>query len=70
MLVQGSHAFAMFSAHALRDWAWPRTRMDVTTFTRFAQNYNIGSQLALCGSTLHGTTLVTLSSGLVSSAAH
>ena len=31
--VQGSHAFAKFSAHALRDWTWLRTHMDVTTFT-------------------------------------
>ena len=51
--VQGSYAFAIFSARALRNWAWLRTHMDVTTLTRFVKNYNIGSLLALCGSTIH-----------------
>ena len=57
MFVQGSHAFAMFYTHALREWAWSRVHTNVTTFTRFAQNCNVGSLLALCGSAMHVATL-------------
>ena len=37
MFVQGSHTFAMFSAHALHEKAWSRAHMYVATFTQFAQ---------------------------------
>ena len=30
---------AIFPAHALREWAWLRAHTNVTTFTRFTQNY-------------------------------
>ena len=49
--------FAMFSAQALREWAWPRAHMNVTTFTGLAQTFNIGSLLALYGSTIPVATL-------------
>ena len=42
--------FAMFSAHMLREWAWPCAHMNVTTFNRFAHNFNIGSLLVFYGS--------------------
>ena len=32
----------MFSAHALREWAWSRAHIYVTIFTDFAQNYSVG----------------------------
>ena len=38
--IWGSHTFAMFSAHALREWVWPHSHIYLTTFTRFAQNWN------------------------------
>ena len=53
------------SAHALREWAWPRALMNVTTFTRFADNCHIGSLVALYGSTMHGA----LSPGAIPSTA-
>ena len=31
---------AIFSTHVLSEWAWPRAHINVTTFTRFAQNCN------------------------------
>ena len=43
----------MFSAHALREWAWPHAHMNVTTSTQFAQNCNIGSLVVLYDSTVH-----------------
>ena len=33
----------MFSAHVLHEWVWPRAHMNVTIFTQFAQNCNVGS---------------------------
>ena len=45
MFVKGSHAFAMFYAHVLCEWVWPRAQINVTTFTRFA---NIGSICLHC----------------------
>ena len=32
--------FAMYCAHALCEWVWPCTHMNMTTFTRYAQNCN------------------------------
>ena len=31
-------AFATFSTHALREWAWPRAQIKMTIFTRFAHS--------------------------------
>ena len=56
MFVWRSHAFAMFSAHALREWARLRVHIHMTIFTQFAQNCSIGSLLALYGSTMHVAT--------------
>ena len=50
MFVQGSHAFATFYAHALREWAWPRAHMNVTTFTRLLK-----IAIILQGACLHCT---------------
>ena len=56
--------FAMFSAHALHEWTWPRAHMYETTFTQFQQNCNIGCLVTLYGSTVHVATLaIALSSG-------
>ena len=60
MFVQGSHTFAIFFTHALREWAWPRAHMNVTTFTRSAQNCYRGCLLVLWGP-------VALSPGIVRS---
>ena len=49
-LYKGSHAFAIFSAHALREWVLLLVHINVMTFTQFAQNCNVGSLLALYGS--------------------
>ena len=49
--------FAMFSTPVLREWAWPRAHMNVTTFTQFAQNGWKGCLLALYDSTMHVATL-------------
>ena len=60
MFVQGSHAFAMFSAHALREKREIPVRhahTNVTTFTYFGQNWSIGCLLALYGSTKHPAQL-------------
>ena len=60
MFVQGSHAFAMFSAHALREKRGIPVRhahTNVTTFTYFGQNWSIGCLLALYGSTKHPAQL-------------
>ena len=55
--VYGSHALAMFSAHALRDGRG-HAHINVTTFTRFAHNCNVGQSLfALYGSTMQVATL-------------
>jgi hypothetical protein len=45
-----SNPFAMFSTHALREGRG-YARTNVTTFTRFSQNWSMWSQLALYGST-------------------
>ena len=46
-----SHTFAVLSTH---EQAWPRIHINVTIFTRFAQNCNnIGSLVAFYGSTTH-----------------
>ena len=37
MFEQGSHAFAMFSAHTLCEWARLHAHINVMTFTRFSQ---------------------------------
>ena len=51
MFIQGSHAFAMFSAHALREGRG-YARINVTTFTRFVQYCSMGALLAFYGSTM------------------
>ena len=51
MFVQGSHAFAMFSTHALREGRG-YARINVTSFTRFVQYCSMGTLLALYGSTM------------------
>ena len=55
----GSHAFAMFSAHALREGRGHalRAHINVTTITHFDQNWCIGCLLALYGSTMHPAQL-------------
>ena len=60
MFVQGSHTFAMFFAHALREKRGIPVRhaqTNVTTFTYFGQNWSIGCLLALYGSTKHPAQL-------------
>jgi hypothetical protein len=44
----------MFSAHVMGGAT--RARINVTTFTQFAQNYSMGSLLALYGSTMHSSS--------------
>ena len=60
MIVQGSHTFAMFYAHAnmgyVKNGEYP-SHITLTTSTRFAQNSTIVSVLALYGSTMHIATL-------------
>ena len=60
MIVQGSHTFAMFYAHAhmryVKNGEYP-SHITLTTFTQFAQNSTVVSMLALYGSTMHVATL-------------
>ena len=44
----GSHSFAMFHTHALREWVWPHAAINVTTITCFVKNCTVGL-LSLCG---------------------
>ena len=62
MFVQGSHVFAMFSAHALRDGSG-YAHINMTTCTWFSQNCNIASLLALYGCSY----TVVLSQGIIPS---
>ena len=60
MFIQGSHTFAMFYAHTLREKRGipvMHAYSTLTTFTRFAQNSTVGCMLALYGPTMHVATL-------------
>ena len=56
MIVQGSHTFAMFIAHAhmrnVKNGEYP-LQMTLTTFTQFAQSSTAVSMHASYGSTIH-----------------
>ena len=43
----------MFYAHTLREGAWLRAHINVTTITRFVQNYTVGVCLHCVASTMH-----------------
>ena len=36
MITYSGYALAMFWAHALPEWAWPHTHVNVMTFTKLA----------------------------------
>ena len=54
---EAMHAFVMFYAHVLHEWAWSCVHMYVATFTKFAQNSNIRNLFSLYGSIMHVATL-------------